>query len=189
MPRQRPRSRLFALAAVALLGSATALALREEEPPGARHAARTSALPAAHARLGLRGSGWRERRRGEDLPPGRSASAALRAGQRAVAAAARRFLAAFLAYEVGRADAPIARALRAASTEEFALTLLAEPPRPAISGIPRRAHLLDLQVGLGAGAAARALVRGRLRRGGATEAFAFFFERRASGWLAAGVAE
>ena len=189
MSRHRPRPALFALAAAALLGSAMLLGLREEEPAGREPPARAPALPAGRTHRPDRALGWRGGPRGEDLAPGRRPSPALRAGQRAVAVAARRFLAAFLPYEVGRADAHVRRALRATATEELATTLLAAPPRPAAAGVPRRAHLLSLQVTLDAGVAPRAVVSGRLRRSGETEAFAFLFERHAGGWLAAGVAE
>lgn len=190
MSRPRPRPALFVLVAAALLGSAALLALREEKRPRSEPAARSPLLPERHAHLADRDPGWREGPRGEDLAPGRSANPALRAGQRAVALATRRFLAAFLPYEVGRADAPIRRALRAAATEEFATTLLAAPPRPLSGGVPRQAQVLDLQVALERGGAApRAVASGRLRRGGAIEGFAYYFERGASGWLAAGVGE
>lgn len=192
MARRSPRPLLFALAVTALLGSAVLLALREEDRPHPALPGRV-APPASisehYAHPAARGPGRREGPGGEDLAPGNDPLPQLRAGRRAVAAAARSFLAAFLRYEVGEAGSAVRRALRAAATEEFTTMLLATPPRAGAAGLPARARLASLEVSLSAGAAPRAVASGRLRRGAGTEGFAFFFERRATGWLAAGVAE
>jgi len=176
------RTLLFALAVLALIASAAALAL--SDPRSGPEAAPRPPSPARVA-----GSPSTRTPAGEDLPRGRGAAPALLSARRAVIASARRFLAAFLRYEVGMVDGRVARALRATATEDFAVSLLRSPPRPRAGAMPAQARLLGLGVELAPGAAPRALILGTLRRDGRVESFAFEFERRGERWLAAGVAE
>src|SRR4051794_39223017 len=103
--------------------------------------------------------------------------------------AARRFVPAFLRYEVGDIDAGVRRTLRATATAEFAANLLAVPPRPPVGGFPPRGHLQRLAVRLSPNAAFHAFVEGTALRGGAPEAFSLEFEYGEGGWRASGVTE
>jgi hypothetical protein len=103
--------------------------------------------------------------------------------------AARRFVPAFLRYEVGDIDAGVRRALRATATAEFAASLLAVPPRPPAGGFPPRARLQRLVVKFSPSAAFNAFVEGTAVRGGAAENFSFEFEYGEGAWLASGVTE
>jgi hypothetical protein len=171
------RLALFALSAAALVASALALALdgsslRDTDPAAHRGGARV----------------LRRHPRGEDAPRGRPLPRALLAGRRAVAAAARRFFAAFLSYEVGAVTHRVQTELRGSCTRGFWARLLAEPPRPVAAGLPGRARLAGTEVALLDGPAPRALVHATLRRGGRAEGFAILFQRRGRRWLAARVA-
>lgn len=100
---------------------------------------------------------------------------------------ARRFLAAFLRYEVGQEGARLTAALRATATPSFAKRLLARPPRVPVAGrLPPPARLGRLQVGFLSGAATRALVSATAWRGPRPEELSFVFARRRSRWLASG---
>jgi len=183
--RRHPQRILFALAAAALLVSAALPALREHR----RAAGLPSSAPSIRAEPRHEGRGARaEPPGGEDLPVGRRVRPALLAGTRAVEEAARRFLAAFGRYEVGRLDGAVARRLRRSATVELATTLLAAPPRRSAGSEVRRARVFDIEVTPSSGAAPRAVARGSLRRGSEVESFAFEFERHGRRWLAAGVA-
>jgi hypothetical protein len=103
--------------------------------------------------------------------------------------AARRFVPAFLRYEVGDIDAGVRRTLRATATAEFAASLLAVPPRPPAGGFPPRARLQRLAVKFWPNAAFHAYVEGTALRGGAPEAFSLEFEYGEAGWRASGVTE
>jgi hypothetical protein len=103
--------------------------------------------------------------------------------------AARRFVPAFLRYEVGDIDAGVRRALRATATAEFAANLLAVPPRPPAGGFPPRARLQRLAVRFSPSAAFHAFVEGTSLRGGAPERFSFEFEYGEGVWRASGVTE
>lgn len=103
--------------------------------------------------------------------------------------AARRFVPAFLRYEVGEIDAGVRRTLRATATAEFAADLLAVPPRPPAGGFPPRAHLQRLAVRLSPNAAFHAFVEGTALRGDVPEAFSLEFEYEEGLWLASGVTE
>jgi len=189
MNEPRPHRVLFVLALLVLLSGAVALALRGGEPIPAEPTTPPGAPPSPLSRHTGSHAGAFGTPGGEDLPAGRSAPPALSRGRRAVASAARRFLAAFLSYEVGDTSPAVLAALRAASTAEFAARLLLSPPRPPGEGLPRRARLVGVEVTLLASAAPRALVSGTLRRRGTLEGFAFVFERRGGRWLASGVGE
>jgi hypothetical protein len=69
--------------------------------------------------------------RGTPPTPGRP-----RAPVPALASSARRFLTAFLRYEVGDQGGAVTRTLRATATRAFAVELLRNPPRP-LPGAPR----------------------------------------------------
>lgn len=102
---------------------------------------------------------------------------------------ARRFVPAFLRYEVGDIDAGVRRTLRATATAEFAADLLAVPPRPPAGGFPPRARLQRLAVRISPNSAFHAFVEGTALRGGAPEAFSLEFEYGEGGWRASGVTE
>lgn len=188
MRGEAPRPLLFALVVAALLGAAALLTLRQGADRGSHKAARPMVLPGA---LGERHSpvaapGDLVLRYGEDLSARRPARPALVGARRAVEAAARRFLAAFLPYEVGGLDGGLARRLRASATERFAAQLLAAPPRPRAGAMPPRARLAGLAVSLeGSGV----LAEGSLRRGGELESFTLRLERSGGRWLVAGAVE
>lgn len=186
MAERRSHPVLFALVLLVLPASA-ALLLLSTEPPPAAPLHRTPPLTRSHD-LGSRSVAARMAS-GEDLPPRSALPGALRGARRAVAEAARRFMAAFLRYEVGDAPPSVLAALRAASTEELAAQLLLAPPRPTATDMPRRARLIGLEVGLPGGTAPEALVSGALRREGSIEPFAFLFQREGRRWLASGVRE
>ncbi len=151
------------------------------------------------AALVFSSNGWRSRswqsgvgRRAAPLscrPSAPAARVAARA-QRLVAAlrrTARRFLGAFLRYEVGEGGSAAAATLRATATRSFAARLLAAPPRaPAAGGFPTAARLGELEVGLLAPAANRALISASAVRAGRPEQLSFLFVRRGASWLAMG---
>jgi hypothetical protein len=100
---------------------------------------------------------------------------------------ARRFLAAFARYEVGRLSGAVKVALRETTTASFSRQLLEAPPaRPPLGGFLGRARLARLDVRFVSADAQRALVSGDLRRGATPEEFSFLFVRRAGHWLASG---
>jgi hypothetical protein len=177
---------LFALALLVLLASAALLVLRPE--PSARAPLHLAHSPTGNHDFAPRSAAARMSS-GEDLPPRSALPGTLSGGRRAIAEAARRFMAAFLRYEVGDAPPSVLAELRAASTEELAAQLFLAPPRPTATDMPRRARLIGLEVSLPGGAAPEALVSGALRREGSIEAFAFLFEREGQRWLASGVEE
>jgi len=107
-----------------------------------------------------------------------------------VRAAARRFLIAFLRYEVGDLSAPVRRALRGAATRPFAERLLRRPPRrPAAGRFPPRATLRRIDISFVSPRATRAVVSGAALRGGLSEEFSFVLARRGGIWLASGPGE
>jgi hypothetical protein len=190
MAERRAHPALFVLALAALLTSTMVLALGDGEPiPTQPDGPPVLAPSSARSHDAGTHTGAARAPGGEDLPAGRFVPPALSGGRRAVAAAARRFLAAFLRYEVGDARPPGLVALRATSTEAFVAQLLLAPPRPAAAGLPRRARLAGIEITLPSDAAPRALVSGALRRQGSVEGFAFLFERHGQRWLASGVGE
>jgi hypothetical protein len=168
-PAARPKPVLFALVAILLVASAVVFSRSgpspEAESESAGDAARIEVAEAGRVAL---------------------ETARLRAQ---VEQAARRFVPAFLRYEVGDIDAGVRRTLRATATAEFAADLLAVPPRPPAAGFPPRARLRRLAVKLSPSAAFHAFVEGSALRGGARETFSFEFEYGESGWRASGVTE
>lgn len=100
---------------------------------------------------------------------------------------ARRFLAAFARYEVGRLSGDVKGALRETTTIAFAAQLLKAPPvsRP-LGGFLGKARIARLSVSFVSADAHRALVSGDLRRGAIPEEFSFLFVCRAGVWLASG---
>jgi hypothetical protein len=102
---------------------------------------------------------------------------------------ARRFVPAFLRYQVGDMDASVRRALRATATADFAADLLAVPPRPPAGGFPPRAILQRLAVKFSSNDAFHSFVEGVALRKGAREAFSIEFEYGEGVWRASGVTE
>jgi hypothetical protein len=106
-----------------------------------------------------------------------------------VEAASRRFLAAFLRYEIGDMPPPVRRALRMTTTPEFARRLFNFPVRPAAGRFPPPAELRRLDVEFVSSTGTLALVSGTAWRAALPEEFAFLFALRPAGWLASGPAE
>lgn len=107
-----------------------------------------------------------------------------------VEATARRFLVAFLRYEVGELTPAVRRALRATSTPEFGRQLLASSARrPPNSKFPPRAQLHRVDVTFISPEATLAVVDGAALRAGFAEEFGFVFTETPSGWRASGVAQ
>jgi hypothetical protein len=114
-------------------------------------------------------------------------SARLRSRLRAVA---RRFLSAFLRYEVGDLDPQVRATLRDAATPGFAARLLAAPPRPPAPGsFPPPARLRRIEVAFVALAPPRAILSGEALRSDAPAQFSFLFELRGGRWLASGAGQ
>lgn len=105
-----------------------------------------------------------------------------------LAGAGRRFVVAFLRYEVGDLSGAVRAALRASATPHFARELLASPrPSDSASHSPARIERIDLSFLAASGR--RALLTGVAQRPDGPEEFAFAFERRGGRWLATGAAE
>jgi hypothetical protein len=169
---ERRRLILFLGVCAALAGSALAFALGGNELGAPR------AVP-----TGVGGDGGAS---------GRVAIAAARSEQRLereVTVAARRFLAAFLPYEVGELTPSTTRALRRSATSSFAEEMLARPPTPAPPGMAAAAELGPIAVAFVSALPPRAVVSGSVDRGGFTERLSFVFERRGSAWLVSGAGE
>ncbi len=98
---------------------------------------------------------------------------------------ARRFLGAFLRYEVGELDQRVHRVLRRTATAGFAATLLREPPRPVGRAL-RSARLARLSLSALSVSPPRALVSGSALRGRSAEQFSFLFVLHDGVWLASG---
>jgi hypothetical protein len=168
---ERRRAVLFAVVCAALLGSAFAFAAGGHDSGLGEREAESRPAPAP------------------ERPSAGVARAALRAQRLAeeLRRSARRFLVAFLRYEVGESGPGVAVALRATSTRRFAARLLGAPPRaPAAGGFPPPAKLRKLQVAFLSAAATRALISALARRGGRPEELSFLFDRSAAGWRASG---
>jgi hypothetical protein len=105
-------------------------------------------------------------------------------------ATARRFLTAFLRYEVGELTPAVRRMLLTTATPEFGDQLLASPTRrPAAGSFPPRAELRRVDVTFVSPQATLAVVDGTALRAGLPEEFGFVFSLGSSGWLASGAAE
>src|SRR5262249_39104580 len=100
---------------------------------------------------------------------------------------ARRFLRAFLRYEVGDTASDVKRELIAGATSRFSRRLLRLPPRSVARGsFPPLARLGHLGTTFVSAAANRVLVSGVAYRGRAREQLSFLFVRAGSHWLASG---
>lgn len=120
----------------------------------------------------------------------RAPSAAARpAAAAAVRPEARRFVTAFLSYEVGAGGAAALAAVRAGASAAFGYRLLSESPAVAGPAKPAAARLTSLHVERLQGDPDLDLVSGEANRPGGSEPFAFLFVRRAGRWLAAAPAE
>jgi hypothetical protein len=106
-----------------------------------------------------------------------------------VEVASRRFLGAFLRYEVGDLTPTVRRRLRTTATPGFARRLFNSPARPTVGRFPPRAVLRRLDVQFVSPKATLARVNGTAWRAGLPEEFAFLFTLRPVGWLASGPAE
>lgn len=168
---ERRRAALFALVCAALVASALAFAAKGPSVGGAgRGNAGSRSLPVLQA---------------ADLPgPARRAVARTQERAAGLRRSARRFLTAFLAYEVGELDRSVASTLRATATAPFARRLLAIPPRAPAGKFPPPARLRRLHIAFVSAGADRALLSGEAFRGTSSEQFSFLFELRQGRWLA-----
>lgn len=96
----------------------------------------------------------------------------------------KRFLVAFLAFEVGDGDPKTEAVVRESASPSFARQLLSEP-----AAIPRRpnpglARITSLHIYPVPGHRDLVLASGDARRRGGPEPFSFLFERRSGRWLA-----
>lgn len=102
---------------------------------------------------------------------------------------ARRFVDAYLRYEVGIVDPGVRAAIRGAATEEFASVLLANTPRaPTANHFPEPARLQSLEVSFANAEGNRAIAAGAAVRGRMPEKFSFELEPMGGDWLVSGVA-
>ena len=170
---ERRRAALFVIVCAILVGSALAFAAGDNQL-GATGAP-TSASGGAEGAVAQSPSGaaQREEQRLE----------------REVKTTARRFLAAFLPYEVGELGPGVRRALRAGSTPGFARQMLARPPGRAPPRMRSSARLGPIAVTFVSALPPRAVISATAERGAATEQISFVFERRGSSWLASGAGQ
>jgi hypothetical protein len=199
-PSRRARLLLFALCSSALVLAGTAFlltgrtaAVRKGPAPATPRAQLLSEGRPAAAQLAraVRRAGAREGL-AEDLPPGGGPALPVAADRRAVAIAARAFLRAFSAYEVGDLSPRTRAQLQAFATPEFARRLLDSPPLPpADRTVPPAARNPRFEVvpRPDTDGTPRAQVSGSARRGWRSEPFSFEFERHGEAWLAAGIGE
>jgi hypothetical protein len=96
----------------------------------------------------------------------------------------RRFIAAFLAYEVGGGNPATTAAIRAHASPPFARQLLSDPPSPLRRPGPGGARITSLHVDPVPGHPHLALASGEARRPQGAEPFSFLFEGRAGRWVA-----
>ena len=173
MQRAEPRRpALFLTASAAIVAAGLLFALAAPAPPPAPQAPAGQAVGASPPLAA-------------PSPRVLAARTALLRGE--VRAAARRFLAAFLRYEVGDLGPGVKAALRATATPAFAARLLARPPRaPAPGRFPPRARLGRVEVAFVSLVPPRAIAGGAAQRGGEPEQFSFLFELRGRAWLASG---
>jgi hypothetical protein len=97
---------------------------------------------------------------------------------------ARRFVEAFLSYEVGAGGSRTERALRSDASQALAAELLAHRPIPPGRSDPATTRITRLRVDPVPGHPDLALVSGEARRPAAPEPFAFLFAWRGGRWLA-----
>jgi hypothetical protein len=96
----------------------------------------------------------------------------------------RRFVAAFLSYEVGVGGPAITAVIDACASRHFARQLLSEPPGPARRPGHGAARITSLRIDPLPGHPDLALASGDARRPEGPELFAFLFARRGGRWLA-----
>lgn len=106
-----------------------------------------------------------------------------------LAAAAKRFLAVFLRYEIGESDRWLPRTLRRTSTAAFAAELLAAPPRPPAEGRSPPTTLGRLAFATLSSEPPLVLVSGAARRPSGPEQLSFLFEFTGRRWLASAPGE
>ena len=160
----RDRTLLFAAVTAALITAALLLG----------HGADTATSPASPPRTDLP---LAPRRPGPKASPG------------APAASARRFLTAFLRYEVGDRDPSVARDLRRTSTHQFASDLLRDPPLRRGQAEGRPATLGRLSIVPIPGDPPLVSVSATARRRSGPEQLSFVFELRGGRWLASAPGE
>lgn len=102
---------------------------------------------------------------------------------------ARRFVSAYLRYEVGDRAPWVLRAVRSGATAPFRSQLLAAPVGEVAAGPPRAAEVRTLAVRAVSGKPPVALVSGEAHRPGGIEQFSFLFVRTRAGWRAFGPGE
>jgi hypothetical protein len=107
----------------------------------------------------------------------------------ALTANARRFLAAFLDYEVGKRDPAIARELRATATPVFAAELLGAPARRSPTGSSATAKLGPLALARVSSDPPLAVVSATAERPTGPEQLSFVFELTDGRWLASAPGE
>jgi hypothetical protein len=96
----------------------------------------------------------------------------------------RRFIAAFLSYEVGAGGPAVEKAIRGHASRGFALQLLSEPPTQACRRTHSAAHITSLHIDPVPGQRDLALASGEVRRPEGPEPFSFLFARRDDRWVA-----
>jgi hypothetical protein len=96
----------------------------------------------------------------------------------------RRFVAAFLSYEVGAGGPALEKAIRRHASRRFAGKLLSEPPAQARRPTHGAAPITSLHIDPVPGQTDLALASGEARRPEGPEPFSFLFARRAGRWLA-----
>jgi hypothetical protein len=120
--------------------------------------------------------------------PTGTAVARRRQTQRPPPPAARRqvlhFVAAFLAYEVGRGGSGVEARIHACASPHLARQLLSRPPTPPGRASHAGARIISLRVDDVPGHPDLLLASGDARRPEAVEPFSFLFARRDGRWLA-----
>jgi hypothetical protein len=94
----------------------------------------------------------------------------------------RRFIAAFLSYEVGGGGSAVESAIHTSASRRLARQLLSEPPTSPAR--PSRARIRSLRIDPVPGHPDLALASGDARRPEGPEAFSFVFARRDGRWIA-----
>jgi hypothetical protein len=121
--------------------------------------------------------------------PGSGALAHARREEARLRAAGRRFVSAFLRYEVGDLSRRDAASIRLGATAAFARELAAAPPRHLDRTAPEAARIERIDISFLSGSARRALLSGVASRPDGPEEFSFLFALRSGRWLAIGAAE
>lgn len=163
----RPRPGLF-LAAVAVLIAVAVLLARAPHPRGVPPA-RATPSPALAPSFALLDGARREEAR--------------------LRAAGRRFVSAFLRFEVGDLSPQVTQRLRSSATAAFARDLEAAPARRLARRPAEAARIERLEVSFLTASADRGLLSGFARRPDGPEEFSFLFALRGARWLALGAAE